>query len=77
MSLVVGMAVVLVVMLAGSRLRLRLPAVTADEYVLDALVGWELAGLAGPRGGEGATVHVLDLGGVARLIDGGQLCSGG
>lgn len=45
----------------------RLPTIAAGEDVLDALVGGQLAWLARPRGGEGAAVEVLDVGGVARL----------
>jgi hypothetical protein len=36
-------------------------ALAAGEYVFDALVGGELARLAGPAGGQGAAVHVLEL----------------
>lgn len=41
------------------------PAVAARKNVFDALVCWELVGLCGPGGGEGAPVHVLEVGLVA------------
>jgi hypothetical protein len=51
------------------------PAVAAREDVLDALVGFELAGLRGPVGCERAAVHVLELACFAGLAgEGGCGC---
>lgn len=53
---------------------LGLPPVAAGEDVLYALVGGQLVGLATPRGGEGATVEVLEVGGIPRFRDAGYGC---
>jgi ABC-type sulfate transport system permease component len=48
---------------------LRSPAVAAGKNLLDALVGGELGGQPSPRGGERATIEVLDLSGVPRFVE--------
>lgn len=67
---VVGVGVFVVVVVrfwGGGCVALGPPAVAAGEDVLNALVGGELGGLAGPGRGERAPVEVLDLGDVPSL----------
>lgn len=40
------------------------PAVAAGEDVFNALIGWKLCREAGPGGGKGAAVEILDFSGI-------------